>query len=126
MTEEELSKGLMFKVKDDAAAQKNKLKKDNTLGWALVTKDLLLAGGFYGHDSASNLYDELEHTLELELIHPTELVTGLAGKIHILCRPATNKEVEECRTKGWGYFRPYTPVDAGNRAGTPPLGAEVL
>jgi hypothetical protein len=122
-----LSKGLMFKVKDAGGTTKPSLQKD-TLGWAIVQPDSLLWEAGMA-DSASKLYQgDLDHTLEFELVHPTELVTGMSGKIHLLCRPASDSDVEECRKNGWGYFKPYTRDDRAtaeihgvDRATTPPL-----
>jgi len=116
MEMDELAKGLMFKVKNAAATSAQKKAKQDVLGWSLVQGDVLLwkhaGAGMMDESNTSCIYqDDLNNTLEFELVHPTELVTGLAGKIHIMCRPATDTEVEECRNKGWGYFKYYTPAD---------------
>lgn len=124
---DDLSKGLLFKVKDAAASVTQKKQKQDILGWALVQPDSLLwKAGM--DDSASREYQgEVDYTLELELVHPVELVTGLAGNIHLICRPAREQEVEECRKKGWGYFKAYEHeedthiMERVELASTPPL-----
>ena len=130
---DDLAQGLLFKVKDASATMSEKKQKLDVLGWALILPDALLwsneiGGGGMDDSVPSRTYqNDLDHTLESELVHPTHLVKGLAGKIHIICRPASDQDLQDCRAKGWGYFQSYKPAaptdhdDTGCRAATPPL-----